>query len=228
MREKLKYLALNMTSTNKKLYQMLMDQLLIMLIAFLSIKLTELESYQTSNMSIWISSAVTAFLTIVMLTVTQFYKTVVSAVTINFIKIVIFAALASSFFLFLIGQLFHLPLYASTFVIYYLLFLFAISGPRFAFKTFTRTTKSLKAEKIAIYGAGSIGRQAYDYLKSDPEYLVTAFIDDDKNLVGRTIDEVVVLSREDFLLRSPMLATKKILLAMPVDWESPSKNLSVL
>ena len=98
MREKLKYLALNMTSTNKKLYQMLMDQLLIMLIAFLSIKLTELESYQTSNMSIWISSAVTAFLTIVMLTVTQFYKTVVSAVTLNFIKIVIFAALASSFF----------------------------------------------------------------------------------------------------------------------------------
>ena len=74
MREKLKYLALNMTSTNKKLYQMLDDQLLIMLIAFLSIKLTELESYQTSNMSIWISSAVTAFLTIVMLTVTQFLQ----------------------------------------------------------------------------------------------------------------------------------------------------------
>jgi len=70
-------------------------------------------------------------------------------------------------------------------------------------------------ERVAIYGAGSTGRQLAMALSATRDMIVTAFIDDNPALLGQTINGIPIKSPEqaEAAIRSGILTD--ILLAMP-------------
>ncbi len=70
---------------------------------------------------------------------------------------------------------------------------------------------------VAIYGAGESGRQLLAILRRGHERVPTVFIDDDKALQGRTIEDLLVIGPHDKKLKARLLArgVKEILLAIP-------------
>lgn len=76
-----------------------------------------------------------------------------------------------------------------------------------------RTRKHRNKVNVAIYGAGSAGLQLYSSLLQENKYLVKFFIDDDKNLRKRIIDNLKIESF-DFLKKNKN-NIDKILFAIP-------------
>ena len=76
-----------------------------------------------------------------------------------------------------------------------------------------RPKKSLKSEKVAIYGAGSAGSQLLDSLRYQNKYEVVTFIDDDPSLSYRTIKGIIIRPPKDIYKFKDKI--KYILLAIP-------------
>jgi len=74
-----------------------------------------------------------------------------------------------------------------------------------------------KGVPVAVYGAGSAGRQLVEVLRRGQERYPVFFIDDDASLRDRTIEDLPVISPADrnFKTRLASKGVKEILLAMP-------------
>ena len=119
------------------------------------------------------------------------------------------------------------PIPRSVVVIHAVLSTIMIGGLRMALRSYfqagqspasVRSSPARKAGQranVAIYGAGAAGMQLLVTLQSDPTRRVTAFLDDDPQLQGRTIGGVPVHDplRVGELAERKML--KEVLLAMP-------------
>ncbi|MDO9178530.1 MAG: nucleoside-diphosphate sugar epimerase/dehydratase [Agitococcus sp.] len=69
--------------------------------------------------------------------------------------------------------------------------------------------------RVAIYGAGSSGRQTFAALRAAPEYFVVAFFDDDASLVGTTVQGLRVYAGKDFARINQTLEVDEVLIALP-------------
>src|SRR5690606_28795870 len=78
----------------------------------------------------------------------------------------------------------------------------------------SRRTTPARA-KVAIYGAGAAGNQLLATLQGDPTRKVVAFLDDNKELQGRTIGGLPVHGPERLRELATRLSLKEVLLAMP-------------
>lgn len=74
-----------------------------------------------------------------------------------------------------------------------------------------------KGIPVAVYGAGSAGRQLVEVLRTGQERSPVLFIDDDRSLWGRTIEDLPVLNPVARHFKKRLLAKKvqEILLAIP-------------
>ncbi len=99
--------------------------------------------------------------------------------------------------------------------IYWGLALFFIGGSRFIVWLYYQTLLRKGKENVAIYGAGSSGRQLLTSLIHGGQYEVKVFIDDDKAIKGRLIDGIKVYRPHHIerLIRKEIIS--KILLALP-------------
>jgi FlaA1/EpsC-like NDP-sugar epimerase len=70
---------------------------------------------------------------------------------------------------------------------------------------------------LAVYGAGEAGRQLVTALRASGNYRPALFIDDDRSLVGRTVEGLLVLSArgKDFEAQLRARDVREILLAIP-------------
>jgi len=75
-------------------------------------------------------------------------------------------------------------------------------------------TKVSKYKTVAIYGAGKAGVKLSEEL-ADTEYKIKYFIDDDKSLQKRSIDNVEIISKEDMLNRLKGEKLDLLVIAMP-------------
>lgn len=72
-----------------------------------------------------------------------------------------------------------------------------------------------QSARVAIYGAGSAGRELASALKSGSDMSVAAFIDDDRAMYGQTIDGIPVLPPEALIGLAERKGITDVLLAMP-------------
>ncbi|MFM2416243.1 MAG: hypothetical protein RL385_966, partial [Pseudomonadota bacterium] len=74
---------------------------------------------------------------------------------------------------------------------------------------------SVPAIRIAIYGAGSAGRQLLAALRSSPEYRPVAFFDDGKELVGNMVHGLHVYAGSSVPRMARLLGFDEVLIALP-------------
>jgi FlaA1/EpsC-like NDP-sugar epimerase len=71
------------------------------------------------------------------------------------------------------------------------------------------------AKRVAIYGAGSAGRQLLAALRTAPEYLPAAFFDDGAEMVGSMVQGLPVDKGRDFARIAAALQLDEVLIALP-------------
>jgi FlaA1/EpsC-like NDP-sugar epimerase len=69
--------------------------------------------------------------------------------------------------------------------------------------------------RVAIYGAGSAGRQLLAAMRSAPEYVPVAFFDDGPELVGTTVQGLLVHRGANFVREAVALQLDEVLIALP-------------
>ena len=100
-----------------------------------------------------------------------------------------------------------------------LLFLFLVAGTRVAARIWlTRATGDRRPERAArllIYGAGAAGAQIADVIQRKHELTLIGFLDDDPQLIGKTINAYVVHPVRNLAKLIDLYGITDILLAMP-------------
>jgi FlaA1/EpsC-like NDP-sugar epimerase len=81
--------------------------------------------------------------------------------------------------------------------LYWCLLLACVGGSRLFLRTWFKRARLDKTRRVAIYGAGSAGRQLLSALHMGKEYEPVLFVDDDPGLQGRVIHGVPVLAMAD-------------------------------
>lgn len=108
------------------------------------------------------------------------------------VKAVTVSALTLSALMFLFGS--SLPRELP--VIYWFLLLVMVGGSRFVARSFYHHRKQNQCRRVAIYGAGSAGRQLLTALQHGDQYQTVLFIDDNPALHGSLINGVPVQGRD--------------------------------
>lgn len=93
--------------------------------------------------------------------------------------------------------------------------LLLIGGSRMLVRALIGAHNWQNKESVIIYGAGSAGRQLATALSHGAEYYVSAFIDDDNQKQGSTIQGIKVYSSLDLKAIVTRASVKSILLALP-------------
>lgn len=95
-------------------------------------------------------------------------------------------------------------------------FTFIVSSRHLA-RSLLGGTSTAEIIPVAIYGAGESGRQLLAILRQGRERTPVYFIDDDRSLQGRTVEDMMVLAPSNKHLKSKLHAkrVKEILLAIP-------------
>jgi FlaA1/EpsC-like NDP-sugar epimerase len=121
----------------------------------------------------------------------------------------------STFTLVIIGFLANYPLPRTVPFLYALFLIFLVGGSRYLIRGVVSIKSSRNKENVAIYGAGSSGRQLAQALIHGNEYEPVFFIDDDVNLQNRLVLGRPVYSFQGFndvFIDSKIM---RVLLAMP-------------
>jgi FlaA1/EpsC-like NDP-sugar epimerase len=74
-----------------------------------------------------------------------------------------------------------------------------------------------KQEHVAIFGAGAAGVQLMEALRKSPDYRVRLFIDDNRDLEGKTLGGIPISNLDHAEKKLKKLAIETLLLAMPSD-----------
>lgn len=97
-----------------------------------------------------------------------------------------------------------------------ILLLFVLLSRLMAREWFSRSTGGRRVKgRVAIYGAGSTGRQLALALSATHDMIVTTFIDDNPSLRGQTLNGVAIQSLDDAVAAIESGVLTDILLAMP-------------
>ena len=122
-------------------------------------------------------------------------------------------------FLIFVGKVLNLPLPSGgNLIIFWLLISFASGGIRFVLRDillFFSDFKRKSQTKVAIYGAGSSGAQLEATLRLSNNYIVKYFIDDNKLLWGRSLNDITIKSLNYLKEQKQNQKIDQILIAIP-------------
>lgn len=145
------------------------------------------------------------------------YKTVVRTFEEKFLQDLMLSVALIVTGLFVVAFFKIIPLPRSTpFTFGFFVFLW-VWGTRSAIRMLIRLFLQLQipVSRIAIYGAGTAGRQTLAALRSAPEYQVVAFFDDDDSLVNTNVQGLRVYAGKDFAGIYKKLEINEVLIALP-------------
>ena len=89
------------------------------------------------------------------------------------------------------------PFVLSLPIIYWAFMLVFVGGTRLGLRSVSRSIRKGGSRRVAIYGAGSAGRQLLSALQHGDQYAPVIFIDDNALLRGRVISDVPIVSFND-------------------------------
>ncbi len=199
----------------KILVQLLVDSFLIFNIFFLSMYLRLDNLSFIERHDVWITILITIPVTLMTFYKLGFYQNIIRYITNEVIITVFYGVFISSWFILFLSQVFSLEIPRSVPIIYFTFMIIFISGIRFTVSLLYKYWKSDKPKLVAIYGAGSTGRQLLNYLKDNNEFRPIIFFDDkdafnNKNIMGITVKKFE--NSQNFISKYNLDA---ILLAMP-------------
>ena len=113
------------------------------------------------------------------------YRVVIRYISSKVLKTIIVGCFLSAIIMFLVDQIFVLPISRSVPIIYVFLLFCCIGGVRFAARTIYRHNVSPLKDNIIIYGAGHSGRQLLYSLDLEDKYKPICVVDDNSDLYGR-------------------------------------------
>ncbi len=144
-----------------------------------------------------------------------FYRAIIRFMGQQAILTVIQGVTVSALFLAIAGFLSRSNIPRSTPLIYWAIALIGIGGTRLVVRAFYQGLFRAAGDKVAIYGAGTSGRQLLNTINQVGEYSVAVFLDDDHKLVGRVINGVPVYRPEELPRLIESFDINYVFLALP-------------
>ncbi len=99
-------------------------------------------------------------------------------------------------------------------LLYWFLLLVFVGGSRLALRSWYRHRRRRHLPRVAIYGAGSAGRQLLTALQCGEQCEPVLFIDDNRALHGKVINDVPVISLRELPAQLKRLEVAEVFLAM--------------
>ena len=143
------------------------------------------------------------------------YRAVLRYVGINALSAVVGGVFASCAMLVAVSFFSHIGVPRTVPIIFASFSLLLIGGSRILVRALVGKASSSKRKPVVIYGAGSAGRQLALALRHGPEYRVVAFVDDDENKQGSSIEGHLVHPVDELKLLIEQENVQKVLLALP-------------
>ncbi|MEA2099575.1 MAG: polysaccharide biosynthesis protein, partial [Campylobacterota bacterium] len=113
----------------------------------------------------------------------------------------------------------YVPIFYQQVELYFLaselfLYIFSINFIMYAYYYLINRSKVEKTKKVIIYGAGKAGLKLKEEFR-DSQYRVQFFCDDDKNLQGRSVDSIEIVSQEKLKEKLNSHNYNLLVIAMP-------------
>ncbi len=195
--------------------QVFFDAFLILLLFLLAMYLRLDQLHFLNGFGFWICLTITMPSTLIIFYRLGLYKNIIRYVSNQLIITVFYGVSFSSLIMLFFSQLFELDIPRSVPIIYFTLMVILFSSTRFTVSLLYKHWKSPKPKTIAIYGAGTAGRQLLNYLKENNEYKVKIFFDDNQLLKNKNLMGIPVYNFENVKKQIAKYKFSTILLAIP-------------
>ena len=206
---------LGLPRLQKRLIQILIDCVLIMACFNLAMWL-RLDSWAFFfDPDTWLVLVWVVPVTLLIFIRTGFYRAVLRYIGFQATYTVVSGIFASALTMLLVSQVFDWFVPRSVPIIYLLVATVMIGGSRLFWRVLYTEFHAPPRAAVAVYGAGSAGRQVVASLRSAPEHAPVMFLDDDKNLEGATISGLRVYSSDQLEELFSANGIEVVLLALP-------------
>jgi FlaA1/EpsC-like NDP-sugar epimerase len=161
--------------------------------------------------------ALTGVLASAVLMLCGVYRAVVRAFDERFLQNLLLSVVLIVSALFALASVRALPMPRSVPFIYGFFVFLWVWASRSTIRTLVQLMVRVKTSmrRVAIYGAGTAGRQILAALRAAPEYLPVAFFDDAPGLAGTTVQGLRVYRSKDFARQHRLLSLEEVLIALP-------------
>lgn len=153
------------------------------------------------------------------------YRAIIRYLDVKVLSTILWGSAASVFLLVSLSFILRAELPRSIPFIYFTLVLILVGGSRLLVRGLINAQKGVPLVPVAIYGAGSSGRQLCLSLQNGSEYNPVFFIDDNVQLHGTATSGVRIFSPNDLEELVNKHGIKKILLAIPSTSASQKKEI---
>lgn len=153
------------------------------------------------------------------------YRAIIRYLDVKVLSSIFWGSIASVLLLVSLSFVLRADLPRSIPFIYFTLVLIFVGGSRLLVRGLINAQKGNPLVQVAIYGAGSSGRQLCLSLQNGSEYDPVFFVDDNVQLHGTTTSGVRVYSPDELEELVKKFGIEKILLAMPSASASQKKNI---
>lgn len=151
----------------------------------------------------YIACAVVLVISLSLFMVCGFYNTFARHISIGSAITIILAATISALMLFALTAFGNLQIPRSVPFIQAIFSVFGIASLRFFIRALGQNVNHIARKNVAIYGAGTAGRQLVEALKWDNQYRLSQIIDDDPKLQGQSLGGIKIegldAAREKFI-----------------------------
>lgn len=165
--------------------------------------------------ALWLALAMTLPLILISFHLRGLYRVVLRYMTGAAMPAIMTGALVGAMGFGALAALFGAPAPLGLVGIHAMLVLLAVSGLRFGIRAMIRKPRLRAARPIIVYGAGHAGQQLVAALNLTSEYRPVAFVDDDAQLHGSTINGVRVHPAAELRRLCTKWHIREILVAMP-------------
>lgn len=153
------------------------------------------------------------------------YNSFTRHVSIDAVYIIAFGSALSCTALFVGIFLFGLEIPRSVPIIFAVISCVLALGTRLFVRALGQNLTSGNRENVAIFGAGTVGKQLMDALRQGSDYRVRLFIDDNPELSGRNINGVPIKSLNHAKEKFEQLKIDTLLLAMPGEVDANRRQI---
>ncbi len=210
---------LSLNRNSKNIIIILTDYLILVLSFWLSLSVRINEIYNLNSQSSTLIF-LTPLIAIPIFYFFGFYESIVRYANFkNLLRLMLAVTIYSIiwFFIVLFSGVINKPY--DFLIINWLITTYFIAGTRYIAR-WLLLLKKKSLSKVIIYGTGDAAREIESAMKQSNEVQVAAFVDDNKEIIGRSIEGIKIISREDLEEFINKNSISEILIAMP----SLSKN----
>ncbi|TQV80304.1 polysaccharide biosynthesis protein [Aliikangiella coralliicola] len=198
----------------KRIVSLAFDFVAIVSSIYLALNIS-IKDYVASEIGSYFYFAATSLVSLVIFARIGFYRAILRYMGLKAI-FTISAGITLSTTAFTLSCLYlEIPITPTSVLLYWSFSLVTIGGARLLAIALIRSTLNLSYTIVAIYGAGSSGRQLARALSQSDKYKIAAYFDDEPTIIGSEIDGVKVYSQISIENIIEKKLVSQVLLAMP-------------